>query len=49
MIADIWQVVREWRVYFESFGVPEVEIKNIAPAFRHLDDVSTAALRRQLS
>jgi serine/threonine-protein kinase HipA len=49
MIADIWQVVREWRVYFESFGVPEVEIKKIAPAFRHLDDVSTPALRRQLS
>ena len=49
MIADIWQVVREWRVYFESFGVPEVEINKIAPAFRHLDDVSTPALRRQLS
>lgn len=48
MIASIWRVVREWRVYFESFGVPESEIEKIAPAFRHLDDVSTPALRRQL-
>ena len=49
MIADIWHVVREWRVYFESFGVSDVEIKKIAPAFRHLGDVSTPTLRRQLS
>lgn len=48
MIADIWRVVREWRVYFESFGVPEAEIDKIAPAFRHLDDISTPELRRQL-
>lgn len=48
MIADIWRVVREWRVHFERFGVPGVEIEQIAPAFRHLDDVSTPELRRQL-
>jgi serine/threonine-protein kinase HipA len=48
MIANIWNVVREWRVYFEGFGVSEVEIEKIAPAFRHLDDVATIALRREL-
>ena len=48
MIADLWRVVRQWRVYFESFGVPVAEIEKIAPAFRHLDDVATPALRKQL-
>jgi serine/threonine-protein kinase HipA len=48
MIADIWRVVHEWRVYFESFGVPVPEIEKIAPAFRQLDDVSTPALRKLL-
>jgi serine/threonine-protein kinase HipA len=48
MIADIWRVVREWRVYFEGFGVPAQEIEKIAPAFRHLDEVTTPALRKLL-
>lgn len=48
IVANVWQIVREWRVYFESFGVTEAEIEKIAPAFRHLDDVSTMALRRQM-
>ena len=48
MVADIWRVVREWRGYFESFGVSAAEIEKIAPAFRHLDDVSTPGLRRLL-
>ena len=49
MIADIWRVVREWKVYFEGFGVAAAEIDKIAPAFRHIDDVSTPALRKLLS
>ncbi|HUG26046.1 type II toxin-antitoxin system HipA family toxin [Piscinibacter sp.] len=48
MIADTWRVVREWRVYFESFDVPPAEIEKIAPAFRHIDDVSTSELRKLL-
>lgn len=48
MMAGIWRTVREWRGYFEGFGVPGLEIEKVAPAFRHLDDVSTAALRRRL-
>ena len=47
-IADIWRIVREWRVYFESFGVPAAQIEKIAPAFRHMDDISTPALRKSL-
>lgn len=42
MSAGIWRVVRERRGYFEDFGVPAAEIEKIAPAFRHLDDVSTS-------
>ena len=49
MIADVWRVVREWRGYFEDFDVPAIEIEKIAPAFRHIDDVSTAELRKGLS
>jgi len=48
MIAGIWRVVREWRGYFENFGVPAAEIEKIAPAFRHIDDVSTPELRKLL-
>ena len=48
MIAEIWRVVREWRVCFESFGVTAAEIEKIAPAFRHIDEVSTPALRKLL-
>jgi serine/threonine-protein kinase HipA len=49
MMAEIWRVVREWKVYFEGFGVAAAEIDKIAPAFRHIDDVSTPALRKLLS
>lgn len=48
MIADLWQKVRQWKVYFEQFGVADEEIDKIAPAFRHLDDVSTPELRKLL-
>jgi serine/threonine-protein kinase HipA len=48
LMADVWKPVREWRVYFERFGVTAAEIAKIAPAFRHIDDVSTPELRRLL-
>ena len=48
LIAEVWRVVRQWRVNFEDFGVPAAEIEKIAPAFRHIDDVSTPALRKHL-
>ncbi|MBT9487136.1 MAG: HipA domain-containing protein [Rubrivivax sp.] len=49
MTADVWRIVREWKVYFEGFGVAATEIDKTAPAFRHIDDVSTPALRKLLS
>jgi serine/threonine-protein kinase HipA len=45
-IAKIWKIVREWKVYFEEYQVPFDQIEKIAPAFRHLDDLSTASLRK---
>jgi len=45
-IARVWKVVREWRVYFEEYQVPGEQIEKIAPAFRHLDELSTPALRK---
>ncbi|HXZ59856.1 MAG TPA: HipA domain-containing protein [Steroidobacteraceae bacterium] len=45
-IARIWGVVREWRVYFEEYQVPSEQIEKVAPAFRHIDDLSTPALRK---
>ena len=47
-IAAIWATVREWRVYFEGFGATPEQIDRVAPAFRHIDDVSTPELRRLL-
>jgi serine/threonine-protein kinase HipA len=48
MMAQVWQTVRAWQVYFEQFGVTDPEIGKIAPAFRHLEDVSTPELRKSL-
>ena len=45
-IARIWKVVREWRVHFEEYQVPAEQIEKIAPAFRHIDDLSTPSLRK---
>lgn len=45
-IARIWRIVREWKVYFEEYQVGADQIEKIAPAFRHLDDLSTPALRK---
>lgn len=45
-IAKIWRTVREWKVYFEQYNVPADQIERIAPAFRHIDEISTPALRK---
>jgi serine/threonine-protein kinase HipA len=37
IIDRIWTVVREWKTYFESYGVDSKQINLIAPAFRHMD------------
>ena len=45
-IARIWRSVREWKVHFEDYQVPPDQIEKVAPAFRHIDDISTPALRK---
>jgi serine/threonine-protein kinase HipA len=45
-IAKIWAIVREWKVHFEEYQVPSDQAEKIAAAFRHIDDVSTPALRK---
>jgi len=48
MIAQVWRVVRQWRGYFEDFGVPALEIDRIAPAIRHIDSICSQDLRKQI-
>jgi serine/threonine-protein kinase HipA len=45
-IARIWGTVRNWKARFEEYKVPPDQIEKITPAFRHIDDVSTPALRK---
>lgn len=47
-IARVWRIVREWKVYFEEYGVPAEQIEKIAAAFRHIDELSTPSLRKQI-
>lgn len=49
MMSEVWLKLREWKVYFEKFGVAPEDIDKIATAFRHLDDISTPALRRLMA
>lgn len=44
----VWRTVRQWKAHFESFDVPLEQIERIAPAFRHIDTISSPELRRQL-
>lgn len=48
LMDEVWRVVREWKVSFERSGVSADDIAKIAPAFRHLDDISTAGTRKLL-
>lgn len=48
LITDVWRVVRQWRVHLDEFGISATEQGKVASAFRHVDEISTPALRRQL-
>lgn len=48
LVGDVWRVVREWKGSFERSGVSADDIAKIAPAFRHLDGISTASTRKLL-
>lgn len=49
VIAQVWEKVRAWKVSFEVGGVPGEQVKRIASAFRHIDDVSSGAVRRKIA
>jgi serine/threonine-protein kinase HipA len=49
IIAQVWSIVREWKVYFEGYGVPGEQIDRVASAFRHIDHISSAALRQRIA
>jgi serine/threonine-protein kinase HipA len=46
--TKVWATVREWKVHFENSGVPDEQIEKVARAFRHLDDISSADVRKLL-
>lgn len=48
LVSEVWHMVREWKGSFERSGVPADDIATIAPAFRHLDNISTAGTRKLL-
>ena len=39
MTTVLEREVRQWRTYFEGFGVPGRQIEKIASAFRHTDEI----------
>jgi O-acetyl-ADP-ribose deacetylase (regulator of RNase III) len=41
------QKVRTWKACFEACGVPGEQIERVESAFRHIDDISSAAVRRK--
>lgn len=49
LIAQVWEKVREWKVSFEASGVPGDQIEKIATAFRHIDDVTSAEVRKKIA
>ncbi|GBU15587.1 hypothetical protein AwPolaro_09650 [Polaromonas sp.] len=48
IIDQVWRIARQWKLHFEAFGVSTEQIERIAPAFRHIDEVSSAELRKLL-
>lgn len=46
IIEQLAAVVREWRVYFEAFGVPATECKKISTAFRNPKDLGLRRIAR---
>ncbi len=47
-MTDVCKTVREWQVCLEQLGVSAEAIDKLAPAVRHVDDVSTPELRKLL-
>jgi len=49
VIDRIWSITREWKNYFEEWSVPHAEIEKISTAFRHIDDVFSNSLKKEVA
>jgi serine/threonine-protein kinase HipA len=49
IIDRIWRVVRQWQLHFENLGVDPNQIEKISKAFRHIDDICSPELAKQLA
>ena len=48
VISEVWDAIRDWRRHFEASGVEGDDIEKVASAFRSIDDIASAELRRKL-
>ena len=48
IISRVARCVRQWRTYFEQYGVALKDIDAVATAFRRIEDVATPELRKRL-
>jgi serine/threonine-protein kinase HipA len=48
LMNEVWSVVRQWKQYFEEFGVSAKAIDQAALAMRHIDDVASPELKRKV-
>jgi serine/threonine-protein kinase HipA len=49
IIDRIWRVVRQWQLHFENLGIDSNQIEKISKAFRHIDDICSPELAKQLA
>lgn len=48
LMNEVWTVLRQWKQYFEAFGVSAKAIDQAAMAMRHIDDVASPELKRKV-
>jgi serine/threonine-protein kinase HipA len=48
IIGEVWSKVREWRVYFGEYGVSEEDMGKVSSAFRHVDEIASNNLKRNI-
>lgn len=48
LMNEVWTAVRQWKQYFEEFGVSAKAIDQAALAMRHIDDVASPELKRKV-
>jgi serine/threonine-protein kinase HipA len=49
IIDRVWRVVRQWKMYFEEFGISSDQIEGISRAFRHIDDICSPTLLKAIA